>query len=256
MGTGTTGGAAPMAPMTPGAGTTGGMTPSSTSAPPPPFIYGTTPDISFTSPIGFDNTSAPYATTQNMSPYMPSQQGPYGMQPGMQPGMGTGMQPVPAPYFYPTGQMPYPNYPTYQGLPNMYLPNMNPYGTPMGIPLYPLYGYDNSADLDKDAEYLKQLYPATAKAIQHEIENECDQMEYDGSQMFDEYPDKEYINKIVDRVYDKVKDMDEEPMLEASSLYFYPPRRSHNHLRDIVSLLLLSELFNRRRRYRSRRRWF
>jgi hypothetical protein len=102
----------------------------------------------------------------------------------------------------------------------------------------------------------KQLYPSTAKSIQNAVDDECDQMEYDGSMMFDEYPDREYLNKIIDRVYDKVKNIDEEPQVEASSLYFYPPRRVDNHLRDIVSLLLLSEIFNRRRRHRSRRRWF
>jgi hypothetical protein len=81
-------------------------------------------------------------------------------------------------------------------------------------------------------------------------------MEYDGSLMFDEYPDKVSLDRIIDRIYDRVKDMDEEPHAEIQSLYFYPPMRSNNHLRDIVTLLLLGELFHRRRRHRSRRRWF
>jgi hypothetical protein len=103
---------------------------------------------------------------------------------------------------------------------------------------------------------MKQLYPKTARIIQKEIEDECDKMEYDGSMMFDEYPDREYLEKITDRIYDRIKDMVDEPEVEANSVYFYPPRRRRNHLRDIVSLILLNELLNRRRRYRSRRRWF
>jgi hypothetical protein len=175
---------------------------------------------------------------------------PMGIPNGMQPGGNQEM-----PYYY-NPSMPYVSYPPYQGIPNMYVPNTNTYNVPMGIPLFPLYGYDNSADLDHDVEYMKHLYPRTAKAIQKEIDNECDQMEYDGSLMFDEYPDREYLDKLVDRVYDRIKQIDEEPEVEMNSLYFYPPRRNQNYLRDIVSLLLLSEIFNRRRRYRSRKRWF
>ncbi len=152
------------------------------------------------------------------------------------------------------GLTPQTQYPPYQGIPNMYLPEG--YSVPMGVPMYPLYGYDNSADLDRDIQYMRQLYPKTAKRIQKEIDNECDKLEYDGSMMFDEYPDKEQLDRIIDRIYERIKNMDEEPQLEANSLYLYPPRRSTNYLRDIVSLLLLSEIFNRRRRYRSRRRWF
>jgi hypothetical protein len=139
---------------------------------------------------------------------------------------------------------------------NTLLPEHNPYKVPMGIPLIPLYGYDSCEELDKDASYMKQLYPSQAKIILPYIESECDQMEYDGSVMFDEYPDKVIIDKITDRIYEKVKDMDDEPQLEAKSLYFYPQRRSGSNLRDVITLLLLNEIFNRRRRYRSRRRWF
>ena len=137
------------------------------------------------------------------------------------------------------------------------LPVHNPYKAPMGIPLYPLYGYDSCEELDKDAAYMKQLYPSQAKVILPYIESECDQMEYDGSVMFDEYPDRVALDRIVDRIYEKVKDLDEEEaQVEAKSIYFYPQRRYGSGLRDIITLLLLNEIFNRRRRYRSRRRWF
>jgi hypothetical protein len=207
------------------------------------------------------NTAMPLpGMPQQMPGNMPQQMSggsPVGVPSGMQSGVGQEM-----PYYYNpnmpymTGNMPCVNYAPYQGIPNMYLPNTNAYNVPMGVPLFPLYGYDNSADLDHDVEYMKQLYPRTAKVIQKEIDNECDQMEYDGSMMFDEYPDKEYLDKLIDRVYDRIKQIDEEPQVEMNSLYFYPPRRNQNYLRDVVSLLLLSEIFNRRRRHRGRKRWF
>ncbi len=120
-----------------------------------------------------------------------------------------------------------------------------------------MYGYDNCEDADRDREYMKQLYPNTAKMIQKEVNHECDQMEYDGSMMFDEYPDKTSLDRIIDRVYDRVKDMEEEePQVEINSVYYYPRRRQRNLLRDIVSLILLEEIFDRRRRFRRRKRWF
>jgi hypothetical protein len=123
------------------------------------------------------------------------------------------------------------------------------------VPLFPLYGYDNGEDVDRDWDYMKQLYPSTAKTILREINDECDKLEYDGSFMFDEYPDKASIDRIVDRVYERIRNLWEESQVEMNSVYYYPRSRS-NFLRDIVSLVLLNELFNRRRRYNRRRRWF
>ena len=201
-------------------------------------------------PMNPQSMTTPSSPNHNNSYAMPNNLSGIGIPGGMQPDMNPEM-----PCYY-NPNIPYMSYAPYQGIPNMYLPNSNPYNVPMGIPLFPLYGYDNSADLDHDMEYMKQLYPKTARAIQKEIDNECDKMEFDGSIMFDEYPDKEYLDRLVDQVYERIKQLDEEPQVEMNSLYFYPPKRNPNYLRDIVSLLLLSEIFNRRRRYRGRKRWF
>lgn len=58
----------------------------------------------------------------------------------------------------------------------------------------------NSLAYQKDFEYMKQLLPSTLKRIQVEIEEECDKLEYSGSVMFDEYPDKNYIGMLVDSI--------------------------------------------------------
>jgi hypothetical protein len=151
--------------------------------------------------------------------------------------------------------MPDMNYPEYMQN-YMYMPGATPYTAPMGIPLLPLYGYDNSADIDHDIQYLRQLYPNVAKRVQREIDNECDKYEYDGSAMFDEYPDRLFLERIVDQIYDRIKENEDETQVEMQGFYGYPSRRRQSYLRDIVTLLLLGELTNRRRRYRGRRRWF
>ncbi len=178
---------------------------------------------------------------------------------------------------------------------NMYEPYNSMYPHPVGVPLMPLYGYDNSEDAEKDWEYFRQLCPSTAKRILREIDEECDKLEYDGSSMFDEYPDRVYLGKMVNRIYSKMKDEIEEPLVYSESIKTSytcnledhesesedteeiqtsefqrdsgrrgsnkrgnnrPPVRSNNWLKDLIEILLYQEMVNRRRRYRSRRRWF
>lgn len=74
------------------------------------------------------------------------------------------------------------------------------------IPLYPECGYDDAEEMDRDMEYMKELYPKAARAIQQEVEEECDKLEYDGSCMFDEYPNREHLGTIVDAIYDRIMD--------------------------------------------------
>ena len=247
------GGAAPRAPMrTP---MPGGMAPGPQMGTPMPG--GMTPGSPMRTPMQGGMAPGPQMGTPMQGGMTPGPQMGTPMQGGMTPGpqMGTPMQGGMAPSQVPV-QPPYITCPYYPGSINpMYMPGNTPYNVPMGIPLYPMYGYDNSEDLDKDLEYMKQLYPNTAKNIQKEMTNECDRLEYDGSFMYDEYPDKTSMDKIIDRVYEKVKDVEEEPQLETNSISFFPRRRS-NFLRDIVTLVFLNELFNRRRRHRSRSRWF
>ena len=57
--------------------------------------------------------------------------------------------------------------------------------------MYPLQGlYMMGNDSERDLEYLQQMYPAEAREMQHLVEEECDRLEYEGSMMYDEYPDR------------------------------------------------------------------
>lgn len=196
---------------------------------------------------------------------------------------------------------------------SMYSPHNSMYNHPVGVPIMPLYGYDNYEDAEKDWGYFRQLYPGIAKRILREIDEECDKLEYDGSCMFDEYPDRVHLGRMVDKIYNKIKDEIEEPIVYSESIEKTsscdiddhendsednsinkvdsdkakpisddkdletseyrsggrrdnrrdnrrgdrrPPVKSNNWLRDLIEILLYQEMINRRRRYRSRRRWF
>lgn len=55
-------------------------------------------------------------------------------------------------------------------------------------------------DIDENNKY---LYPVEIAALQREVEDECDKMEYDGSLMYDRCPDKVSIERIVRKICKK-----------------------------------------------------
>lgn len=85
-----------------------------------------------------------------------------------------------------------------------------------GIPSYPFYGYDNAEELDKDVDYMKSLCSRTLRTIQREVDEECDKLEYEGSCMFDTFPDQVHLGTIIDAIYERLKDMDWANMSSAS----------------------------------------
>jgi hypothetical protein len=59
---------------------------------------------------------------------------------------------------------------------------------------------------ERDLRMLQSMYPEAAKAVLPYIEDVCDQMEYAGSTMYDEYPDPTTILRLEQRIYNQVKD--------------------------------------------------
>lgn len=83
------------------------------------------------------------------------------------------------------------------------------------IPFYEAFSTENSEmereeEDRKDLVYIKNMYPSKIKRIQDQIEEECDKLEYEGSMMFDEYPDKGILRGICNKIYASVKDLEEE----------------------------------------------
>ncbi len=82
----------------------------------------------------------------------------------------------------------------------------NPEQNMSKVPFYMAYPmqtvYMEELEYARDLEKLKGMYPKEIRSIQEMVEDECDKMEYEGSLMFDEYPDRVMINQIVKRIYD------------------------------------------------------
>lgn len=138
------------------------------------------------------------------------------------------------------------------------------------IPFYMAYPmqdvYLSEIEYERDRERLKEMYPKEAKRIQRVVEEECDKMEYDGSLMFDEYPDRVMVQKLCDDIYNKVYDnttaeVETEQYRDRRPGGGFPPppppspRRDRGG-RDLIEILLFDEMFRRRCRHnRCRRFW-
>lgn len=122
---------------------------------------------------------------------------------------------------------------------------------------YPMSDVMSQGDEDKrDVDYIRRLYPKTITKIQNLVEEECDKMEYDGSVMYDEYPDKLMLKKVCNNVYDNIKFMYEDNNGYAA-VELGRPCLNSGWCNDIIEILLYNELYKRRcRRRNCRRRWY
>lgn len=101
----------------------------------------------------------------------------------------------------------------------------------------------------KDLEQLKEMYPKATRRIQEIIDEECDRHEFEGSVLYDQHPDKLAVSFIVNRIFDRLR-MENEAA-EASQNF-----PDEAWLKDIITIMLLTEMYRRRTIRRNRRRYF
>lgn len=60
---------------------------------------------------------------------------------------------------------------------------------------------DDDREERRDLEYWMQLYPAQTRQIQREVERQCDMLDYNGSVIYDEFPDRVALARICEAIY-------------------------------------------------------
>ena len=134
------------------------------------------------------------------------------------------------------------------------------------LPYYMAYPiqteYDERAERT-DLEYMKSLYPDLPKRILPYVEEECDRMEYDGSMMFDEYPDKfmmEHLCRKIEQEVLKEEDGNTPALIIEETCHggqgSCGNRREEERLRDLIGVILFNEMFRRRSRHRRQKRFY
>lgn len=148
-----------------------------------------------------------------------------------------------------------------------YMQQNNPFYIP--YPMQMQSNYLSDMEYEKDLDRMKELYPREAKEIQRYVEEECDRMEYEGSMMYDEYPDKTMLRKVCQNIMDRMM-QEQERQIESSECCAeeelaqgprpprppkqQPPRR--DGLTDLIEVLLYNEMYKRRCRHRRCNRWW
>ncbi len=102
----------------------------------------------------------------------------------------------------------------------------------MAYPL-PLY-YQAEDSVTRDLEYLQQMYPMQAKKYQKVIAETLESIDYEGSMIYDEYPDKWQIYRLTQMIMDKIEKESETPETD--------PERT----REFVQILLFYEIYKKR----------
>ena len=104
----------------------------------------------------------------------------------------------------------------------------------MTMPGYP--GRMDEKELLNDLEYLQQTYPGEVRRCQRRIAEILDKYDYEGSMIYDEYPDKLQLCLMCRRAYEQV--MKQEKWEKET----YTPEQ----IREIVEILMYQELMERR----------
>ena len=135
------------------------------------------------------------------------------------------------------------------------------------MPFYMTYPMQNTlfeeTEYEKDCRRMQELYPRDARQIQSLVDRECDRMEYDGSMMFDEYPDKFMMEHLCRKIEQEVLKEEEG---NTSVLIIEETcqggqgscgnRREEEGLRDLIGVILFNEMFRRRSRHRRQKRFY
>jgi hypothetical protein len=114
---------------------------------------------------------------------------------------------------------------------------------PKILPFYMTYplpiAYRDETDAARDLAYFRQLYPSGARLLQREVDQAISIMDYEGSMIYDEYPDKVMLIRLADQILDNTRKKKDKPK-ELEQLL------SCDFIEEYVMMVLLSELLRRR----------
>ena len=103
----------------------------------------------------------------------------------------------------------------------------------------PLWGWNSREQQDaREWQRMQSYYSRTASDLQRLVEAECDRMDYRGSILYDEFPDRlmmEHICRNIARQYDRENSGENE-------------KKAEDELLDLIGVLLYNEMFRRRSR--------
>ncbi len=102
--------------------------------------------------------------------------------------------------------------------------------------VYPLPMYYQPEDsVTRDLEYLQQMYPVQAKKYQKLIARVLDRIDYEGSMIYDEYPDKWQIYRLTQMIADQAAQSEGDE-----------PDPAPEQTAEFIQILLCYEIYKKR----------
>lgn len=102
--------------------------------------------------------------------------------------------------------------------------------------------YEGERMQEEEFKLMKSYYPQTVQRIQERVEEECDLLDYEGSRLYDEYPDKYMLYHLSSRIKESIQ-----PELSSEAV-------REGFLDELIQVMLYQEISRRRcRRHRCRR---
>ena len=111
---------------------------------------------------------------------------------------------------------------------------------------------------ERENRLMRSFYPKTALELQRKVEEECDRLDYPGSFIYDEYPDKFMMEQVCRRIRGSM----ERDSMEMSQIRDdrredrRNDRRDNNLLDELIHVLLFQEMRRRRCRHGRCRQYF
>lgn len=119
----------------------------------------------------------------------------------------------------------------------MYERQILPFYMTYPLPMY----YQEEDSIIRDLEYLQQMYPAEAKKYQKMIADILDKLDYEGSMIYDEYPDRWQLYKLSMDILDRMKR--EEGKADGD---VQTSSEKWEWIGDMIQILLFYEIYKRR----------
>ena len=101
-------------------------------------------------------------------------------------------------------------------------------------------GFESAAGVEEDRRLMESYYPRKAGILKALVADQCDRLEYEGSFIYDEYPDRRNIERICREICSEVRDYPELRAMEKDR------ERETELLGELIGALLCQEIHQRR----------
>lgn len=102
----------------------------------------------------------------------------------------------------------------------------------------PLF-YEEEDTVMRDLEYLQEMYPKEARRYQQKIIRILDRFDFDGSVIYDEYPDRLTLYKMAQDIMAVIEKEDRDEGKETDAV-------QKPHIIELVQILMIYEIYRRR----------